>query len=137
MKLLGIDYGKKRIGLAVGNIITLTSTPIETYTRTKKIEEDVQHLKNLIEEYEITKIVIGLPLNMDGTKSKTTRQVQSFAAIIRKSVEIPLEFYDERLTSFEADEKLKEFENRSYKIRKENLDSVSAMVLLEKYMDNS
>lgn len=136
MKLLGIDYGKKRIGLAVGNEITLTAVPVATYNRTK-LEDDIEHLKNIIDEHEVSKIVMGLPLNMDGTKSKTTRQVQSFAALLRKAVDIPLEFYDERLTSMEADEKLKDFENRSYKIRKENLDSVSAMIILEKFMDNS
>lgn len=133
MKILAIDFGMKRIGFAVGNTDLGTTIPILPMSR-KNQQQDIIHIQNLITEYDITKIIIGHPLNMDGTKSDFTKQVENFARQIMEHFAIETELVDERLSSFEADEMLKEFQH-DYKKRKRILDSISALVILRSYME--
>ncbi|MCP5103766.1 MAG: Holliday junction resolvase RuvX [bacterium] len=134
MKLLAIDFGMKRMGFAVGNTVIRTATPIEPIAR-KNEEMDTRYIKNLIDEYDISRIVIGYPLNMDGTKSRITEKVEHFAEQLKKEIAVEIEFADERLTSFEAEEMLKEHQ-QDYKKRKKVLDSISALVILRSYMES-
>ena len=133
MKILAIDFGMKRMGFAIGNTSLRTATPIAPLVRQNE-QQDIIYLQNLIAEYDIEKIIIGYPLNMDGTKSNFTMQVENFARFIKEHFTIETDFVDERLTSFEADEMLKEFQ-QDYKKRKKMLDSVSALVILRSYME--
>lgn len=134
MKILAIDFGMKRMGFAVGNTELGTTTPINPLTR-KNQQHDNIYIQNIIAEYDINKIIIGHPLNMDGTKSDFTLQVEHFARQIMEHFTIETELVDERLSSFEADEMLKEFQ-RDYKKRKKILDSISALVILRTYMES-
>ncbi|MDQ1355051.1 MAG: putative pre6S rRNA nuclease [Acidobacteriota bacterium] len=134
MKILAIDFGMKRMGFAVGNTDLRTATPIAPMAR-QNDRQDILYLQKLVDEYDITKIIIGYPLNMDGTKSDFTSRVEDFARQIKECFAIETEFVDERLTSFEADEMLKEFQ-QDYKKRKKVLDSVSALVILRSYMES-
>lgn len=134
MKILAIDFGMKRMGFAVGNTILKTATPIAPLVRQNE-QQDIIYIQNLIDEYDIVKIIIGYPLNMDGTKSGFTHQVENFARLIKEHFTIETDFVDERLTSFEAEEMLKEFQ-QDYKKRKKMLDSVSALVILRSYMEH-
>ncbi|HLP57338.1 MAG TPA: Holliday junction resolvase RuvX [Candidatus Deferrimicrobium sp.] len=134
MKILAIDFGMKRMGFAVGNTILKTATPIAPLVRQNE-QQDIIYIQNLIDEYDIVKIIIGYPLNMDGTKSNFTMQVENFARLIKEHFTIETDFVDERLTSFEAEEMLKEFQ-QDYKKRKKMLDSVSALVILRSYMEH-
>jgi putative Holliday junction resolvase len=135
MKLLAIDFGKKRMGFAIGNAIIHTAAPIDPITR-KDEHTDIQYINHLLDEYDISKIIIGYPLNMDGTRGAITLEVEAFAEKLKKEIApgIEIDFIDERLSSFEAEEMLKSFQ-QDYKKRKKNLDSISAMVLLRSYME--
>lgn len=134
MKILAIDFGTRHMGFAVGNSFIRTATPIAPLVR-KNEEKDFRYIKQLIDEYDISKIIIGYPLNMDGTKSETTLQVERFTRQLKENIDIETEFVDERLTSFEAHEMLKS-QHPDYKKRKKILDSVSALIILRTYMES-
>ena len=134
MKILAIDFGTRHMGFAVGNSFIRTAAPIAPLVR-KNEEKDFQYIKQLVDEYDIARIIIGYPLNMDGTKSETTLLVEQFAEQLKENINIETEFVDERLTSFEAHELLKS-QHPDYKKRKKFLDSVSALIILRTYMES-
>lgn len=135
MKILAIDFGMKRMGFAVGSPAIRTATPIAPLHRNKRSpEEDFRHIQTLIDEYDISRIIVGYPLNMDGSKSPITLRVEAFVQRLRKKTDREIECVDERLTSFEAEEELKTIQP-DYKKRKKVLDSMSAFVLLRGYME--
>jgi len=133
MKILAIDFGLKRIGIAIGDTTLNTSIPINPILCQGK-EKDIVKIKNLIRQYDINKIVIGYPLNMDGTKSQFTIQTENFNKNLTKKIAIATELVDERLSSFEAEEILKTL-YKDYKKRKKFLDSMSALIILRDYME--
>jgi len=135
MKILAIDFGMKRMGFAIGNPVIDSAIPIEPLEYKKK-DHVYNHIKNLISQYEVTHILIGYPLNMDGSKSKITEAVDRFKANLLKALdsEIKIEYVDERLSSFEAAEELKAL-RPDYKKKKEILDSMAAKMILQRYME--
>lgn len=136
MKILAIDFGQRRMGFAIGDTSIKTAVPIKQINR-KNLKLDINHIKDIIYEYDIERIIIGYPLNMDGTKSQITEKVENFSKLLRKKTpEINIEFIDERLTSFEAEEMLK-LHKPAYKKRKEILDSISALIILTTFMEKN
>jgi len=131
MKVLAIDYGKRRLGFAVGSELLKTATPIDHYNR-KDLQTDLKYIRELIENHDIGKIIIGLPLNMDGTKGKIGVDTENFRKFLKKRVDIEIEMIDERLSSFEAEELLKTHIN-DFKKRRGKLDSMSAVIILNRY----
>ena len=104
---LGLDVGKKRIGVAGCDGTGLIATGLTTIERTT-FEEDVQQLKNLIEERQVEVLVIGFPYSMDGSIGFQAKHVQKFSRRLEKILQLPIEFMDERLSSVEAEIQLKE-----------------------------
>lgn len=137
MKILAIDFGMKRIGFAVGTPAIKTATPIDPLIR-KNSKEAVQFIKQLVYDYDISRIIIGYPLNMDGTPSPMTINVDNFMRRLQRSMGPDFEIVtiDERLSSFEAEEELKTL-HYDYKKRKKHLDSMSALILLNRYMEET
>jgi len=133
MKILAIDFGKKRLGFALGDTIINIAIPLKQINR-KNSAQDIQYIKDLIAEYDVEKIVAGYPLHMDGSKSKISAAVENFSRSLRNKAHIPVDFIDERLTSFEAEELLKTHQP-DYRKRKKVLDSISALVILRSYME--
>jgi putative Holliday junction resolvase len=135
MKILAIDFGMKRMGFAIGNTTINTAAPIDPLTY-KNTNHALEHIKQLITEYDITQILIGYPLNMDGTKSSSTEQVEHFTRRLEKALApgITAQYVDERLSSFEAEEELKPLQP-NYKKRKKILDSMSALMILRRFME--
>jgi putative Holliday junction resolvase len=135
MKILAIDYGMKRMGFAVGNTILKTATPIGQLAY-KNNKQAFEHIGQLVGDYEIQCILLGYPLNMDGSKSDIASRVEGFARRLKKSLPpgIGIEFMDERLSSFEADEQLKT-RRPDYRKRKKIIDSMAALVILQRYME--
>jgi putative Holliday junction resolvase len=118
-RLLGVDWGSVRVGLAV-------SSPEWDFVFPREIvrgDNSKEQIKNLIESENIVGIVLGLPLYSDGTDSGTTKKVREFAENLAKEVSVPIFFTEENLTSVEASERIKN--------KKENLDSESAAIILE------
>ena len=135
MKILAIDFGMKRMVFALGNTAINTAAPLDPLTY-KNTKQALAHIKQLIDEYDINRVLLGYPLNMDGSKSETTQQVERFKTHLSKNLEpvIDIEYGDERLSSFEAEEQLKSL-HPHYKKRKRIVDSMSALVILRRYME--
>lgn len=132
MTIIAIDYGEKRVGAAIGNTELLTVVPIPGLTR-KKRGDEIEFIQNLIKEYDPGKILIGNPLNMDGTKSKFSNIVERFSRKLRSAFSLDVELVDERLSSFEAEEILSKY-NAGVKKKKRMVDSLSAMIILKRYL---
>ena len=126
MVIIAIDFGEKKIGLAVGNTETMTSSPISIFKKTKT-GFNWAELTNQILEWEPSKIIIGKPLNMDGTRSDIMVKVESFGKKLESLIDIDIEFYDERLTSFEA---------RQLDEDSEMIDDVAAKIILDSWLNN-
>lgn len=134
-RILGIDVGDKRIGIAVTDPLQITAQGVMTLRR-KTRDDDLEAFRELIEKYELKKIVAGLPLNMDGTESAQTRKTQNFCQFIKKRLNIEIIYMDERLTSSWSERILIEG-NVSRKKRKEYIDTLAAQMILQSYMDRA
>jgi putative Holliday junction resolvase len=133
MQVLAVDFGSKRIGLAVGNSQTRVATPlgqIAAHNRRHVLEEILKR----IGEFEIGQIVVGYPLNMDGSRSLTCERVDQFINYLNKRVALPISRVDEKLSSFAAEAMGKEMTD-NYRRRKTFLDSLSAQVILQNFFE--
>lgn len=130
-KILGIDYGDKRIGLAK-NLMSM-AVPIGTY-QSCGMKNDIDYFVRLTAEEGFSLIVIGLPLNMDGTEGDRVTKTKKFAAILQKATGIGVEFVDERLTTVEAHRVLDEMKIDPKKHEK-NVDAISAQIILQTFLN--
>jgi putative holliday junction resolvase len=132
-RILGLDYGRKRIGLALSDTLNLTATPLTTITRTNR-RNDIRRLREICQTHKVARIVVGHPLHMSGEMSPMAEEAGRFAERIRKELGIEVELQDERLTSWEAQEMTRSAKSTR---RKKNspLDEVAAAVLLSDYLE--
>ena len=133
--ILSFDFGEKRIGVAIGNSITKSSHPLETIN-TPKNKERYKLIELLLKTWEPVKLVIGYPLNDDGTLSKMSLLAKKFGMKLGNKYNIPIAMIDERFTSSEADLELKKFE-KNFKKRKIVVDQVAAMIILDSFFQNN
>ena len=129
--ILAIDYGRKRIGLAVSALSV--PCPLESITRTD-FKTDIAKISEVINDYSVSEIVIGLPLNMDDTESEMTVEVRNFAAALRNRLKMEIQFTGEKLTSREAEQKLS-VTNKNWKKRKGKIDSIAASLILQNFLE--
>ncbi|MBM3723802.1 MAG: Holliday junction resolvase RuvX [Acidobacteria bacterium] len=135
MRILALDYGKKRIGLAISDPLGITAQGLETFERTT-IREDLARLAALVSRREVSLLLFGNPLHMSGAESRQSERVREFAARLSKACGgIPVEFWDERLTSVEANRVLRE-SGISLAKRVRQVDKLSAMLTLESYLES-
>ena len=132
MNILGIDYGLKSDGFAVGEQITNSSS---TYfsKKFKNRKELVEKIKNLISEWDISTIVIGLPLNMDNSESEMSLEIRNFSKKLEKDINIKINFVDEKLTTYEAKQILKDLNKNKQYIEKNN-HGLAAKLILDSFM---
>ena len=130
---MGLDYGKSRIGIAFSDL-TCTIASADHIYKAQTEEKDLQYLARLITEKSVDEVVFGMPFNADGTESEMCAVVKDFAAKLSALTGVKLAFQDERYTSFEAEEYLKEAHIKWEK-RKELLDKISAQIILQNYLD--
>lgn len=130
---LGLDIGKKRIGIAGCDKTGLIALGITTLER-KSFEQVISELKQLIEQRLVQVLVVGLPYSMDGKLGFQARQVQKFSRRLSTALQLPVEYVDERLTSFQA-EQLLLAENRSPSRHKELIDRKAAAIILQQWLD--
>lgn len=130
---LGLDVGSKRIGVAGCDRTGLIASGITTIQRTR-FEEDVEQLRQLINQREVSVLVVGLPYNMDGSLGFQAKHVQKFANRIAKILKLPIEYMDERLTSYQAEQMLIS-ENRSPSRHKGLIDRKAAALILQQWLD--
>jgi putative Holliday junction resolvase len=130
---MGLDVGDKFIGIAISDALHLTAQGRPTLKRSS-LAADVQHLGRLAAENEVEEIVVGQPLHMDGRESAQSHKIARFARKLRESTGIPVTFQDERLTSFAAEQHLEEM-GLDWRRRREHVDRVAAMLILQSYLD--
>lgn len=135
MRVLGIDFGLKRVGLAITDPDGMLASPrgtIERTTRNKCFDD----LKAIIESERVELVVVGLPLGLDGQETETTRQARNFAESLARRVDVPVELMDERLSSAQAETELKEAGLRCPRKRKAALDSQAATIILRSWLQS-
>lgn len=130
---LGLDVGRKRIGIAGCDRTGLIATGLTTLERTSN-EQDLEKIRQLVIEREVQVLVVGMPYSMDGTLGFQAREVRKFANRIAKALHLPVEYVDERLTSFQA-EQLLIAENRSPSRNKALIDRKAAALILQQWLD--
>lgn len=128
--LLGFDYGLKRIGVAVGQELTGTATALTTVSANDG-KPDWGAISKLFEQWQPDEVVIGLPLNMDGSESELSRRAKRFGNQLNGRYNLPAHFMDERLSSLQAEEELR---GLSHKKIKEDIDKVAAKIILESWL---
>lgn len=131
--VLGLDVGKKRIGVAGCDGTGLIATGITTIHRSS-YQQDIEQLQNLIAEREVTLLVVGLPYTMNGEIGAQAKQIQKFARRLEVSLGIPIEFIDERLTSVEAENQLRA-QKRFSTYEKGLIDRQAAQIILQQWLD--
>lgn len=132
-RCLGMDLGTKRIGLALSDPLGWTAAPIPALTRIGW-KKDLAALRRLVETHAILRIVVGLPLRMNGEAGEQAKQAQEFAARLQSALGLPVETWDERLTTVQAERTLIESEVRREQ-RRQVIDSLAASIILQGYLD--
>lgn len=135
MRILALDHGTVRIGLAVSDEMKLFAQPLD-YLPAEPFAEFIQRLKAIVKEKEVDLIVVGMPRNMDGSYGPAAQRVREFVIALKEAIPMPIRTWDERLTSVTANRLLSEGNVRGEK-RKEKVDKVAAAVLLQSYLDSA
>ena len=134
MRILALDHGTKRIGIALSDELKMIATPLE-FVLTEPIADFFVRLKEIIREKEVELILIGMPRNMDGSYGPATLKVQEFIAVLKDKVAVPIKTWDERLTSAQAQRFLIQGGVRRQE-RKQKVDKTAAAILLQSYLDS-
>jgi putative holliday junction resolvase len=132
MSILGLDLGNRRIGVAIADVPELGARPLTTLVRTS-FSRDLDGLRAIVADRQVRRIVLGLPLNMNGSEGSAARHAREFAGRLSRALALPVDLYDERLTSFEAESRLKE-SSVAPKSRKMIVDQVAAALILEGWL---
>ena len=133
MRIMALDVGSKRIGVALSDPLKITAQGLQTFQRTV-LEEDIKGLWQLIDEHEVSQLVVGLPKNMDGSIGFKAEEVQKFIADLTAERKIEVIWIDERLTTVSAERVLLEADVSRAK-RKKVIDKMAAVVILQSYLD--
>lgn len=143
-RILALDYGRARIGLAIAGAEAALAQPLATLDRINR-NEDMRRLRELVREHGVNQIVVGLPLRLDGTRGEMAEEAARFGERVRKQLGLPVEMVDERLTSWEAERLLEEHQGRTMhaasnkKRKKEStkpgVDAMAAALILKEYLD--
>ncbi|MFH0980237.1 MAG: Holliday junction resolvase RuvX [Planctomycetota bacterium] len=133
-RCVGIDYGTKRIGLAISDPGGSIASPLTTLNLVGDPAARIEQILRALADYDVDEWVVGLPLNMDGTDSRQTQLTRRFAAALSRRVDRPIHLCDERLSSYQADEYLAASQ-LSAKKRKARRDRLAAQVILQSFLD--
>jgi putative Holliday junction resolvase len=142
-KILAVDYGRARIGLAIAESLHGVAQPLVTLDRINR-NEDMRRLRELVRDHNVKFVVIGLPLRLDGTRGEMAEEVERFSERVRKQIGIAVEMVDERLTSWQAEREMEEQFGRKSKAsqstskrkpsEKVSVDSMAAAIILRDYL---
>ena len=133
-RIMALDVGDVRIGIAVSDLMGIIANPLETYTRKGILEVDAQYIVKLAQEKEVTKIISGLPLGLKGQENEQTAKTREFVDKLQEICDIPIEYLDERFTTLSAERVLIEGNVRREN-RKKVIDKVAATIILQNYLD--
>ena len=133
MRILALDHGTRRIGVAVSDETKTIAQPL-TYLPAEPFADFLARLKKLLVEKEIDLVLIGLPRNLDGSYGPAAQKVEAFAGVLQTAIAVPIKTWDERLTTSQANRILIQGQVRRNK-RKEKVDKMAAAILLQSYLD--
>jgi putative Holliday junction resolvase len=133
MRMLALDHGTVRIGVALSDELKMIAHPLE-FIPAEPFAKFLDRLKEILREKEVESILVGMPRNMDGSYGPAALKVQTFVAVLRDALTVPIQTWDERLTSVQANRFLTEGNVRRDK-RKEKVDKMAAAILLQSYLD--
>ncbi len=133
MRTLGVDLGRVRIGLAIADDVLRTARPLRVVTR-RSDAADLASIAEAAREYEVERAVLGLPLNMDGSEGPSARLARAFAPKLEAALGVPVVLFDERLSTFEAEIRLRD-QGFSAKDRRSRVDAEAAAVILQGWLD--
>ncbi|MDU5084604.1 MULTISPECIES: Holliday junction resolvase RuvX [Veillonella] len=133
MRIMALDVGSRTIGIACSDALLMTAQGIETIRRTS-LENDFKRLSELISEYEVHELVVGMPKNMNGTKGERAEKTEEFVGKMKEVIDLPITFWDERLSTVMAERQLIAADV-SRKKRKDVIDKMAAVVILQGYLD--
>ena len=133
-RILALDVGSRRIGVAVSDPLGITAQGLETLHRKNK-RHDFAHLERVIRDYQVSEIVVGLPLHMSGAEGTQAEKMRAFAEDLRKRFGVPVHLWDERLTSAEANRLLRETD-LSIEKRGQAVDRIAAVLILQAWMQS-
>ncbi|MAZ12056.1 MAG: Holliday junction resolvase RuvX [Verrucomicrobiales bacterium] len=134
MRVLAIDHGTVRMGIAISDELKMIAQPLE-FISAEPFSGFLDRIKFLLSEYEVELLLLGMPRNMDGSYGDASIKVKEFEAILKKSTTIPIKTFDERLTSVQANRALTQGRVKKKKKRK-NVDAMAAAILLQSYLDS-
>lgn len=135
-RILGIDYGERRIGLAISDPTATIAQPLPTLLRRRGKRPPIAAIARLAEEHQVDEIVLGLPLTLEGEESDWTREVRAFGEKLAERTGRPIRFVDERLTSARAERAIRDLGlRRRERQQKERVDAAAAMLILQTYLD--
>lgn len=137
MRIMGLDYGSKTVGVAISDALLLTAQGIETIERKEenKLRRTLARIETLVKEYEVEKIVLGLPLNMNDTVGERAEKTLEFKSMLERRTGLEVILWDERLTTVEAEQILIESNVRREE-RKKYIDKIAAGFILQGYLDS-
>ena len=133
MRIMALDVGSRTIGIACSDALLMTAQGIETIRRTS-LANDFNRLRELISEYEVHELVVGMPKNMNGTKGERAEKTEEFVEKMKAVIDLPVTFWDERLSTVMAERQLIAADV-SRKKRKGVIDKMAAVVILQGYLD--
>ena len=138
MRLMGLDYGNVHVGVALSDELGMTAYPLEVIKRkdSNKLRKTFARIEEIAREYKVDKIIIGLPLNMDDSESEISKTVIDFSENIKRRTGLPVELWDERLSTLEATDILKEA-GIKVQDRKTYIDKIAASFILRRYMEDN
>jgi putative Holliday junction resolvase len=134
MRVLAIDHGSKRMGIAVSDELRTIAQPLE-FIPAEPFAAFLERLRELIREKEVDLVLVGMPRNMDGSYGAAALQVQEFTAVLKEAIGVPIQTWDERLTSVQANRFLTQARARPEQ-RKEKVDGMAAAILLQSFLDS-
>ena len=137
MRIMGLDFGSKTVGVALSDSLLITAQGLEIIGRKEenKLRRTLARIEELIQEYEVTEIVLGLPKNMNGTEGERVALTREFAEKLERRTGLPVVMWDERLTTVAADKAMMEAGIRRER-RKEYVDKIAASLILQGYLDS-
>ena len=133
MRIMSLDVGSRTIGIACSDALLMTAQGIETIRRTS-LEKDFNRLQELIAEYEVHELVVGMPKHMNGTKGERAEKTEEFVEKMKEVIDLPVSYWDERLSTVMAERQLIAADV-SRKKRKSVIDKMAAVVILQGYLD--
>jgi putative Holliday junction resolvase len=135
MRVLGIDYGDRHVGLALSDALQMTAQPLETYHLQARDEDNRGYFQALVSNQSVGRIVVGLPLRMDGTAGSRVEKTRIFASWLEKTTGLSVEFWDERLTTHQA---LRSVQEQKIKIKDKRaaVNQIAAVIILQGYLES-